>query len=54
MKPADLTILDTLHFLDLNLILTFACFAGTKILSGRILSKISSAAAAFHLQKQGI
>jgi hypothetical protein len=52
MKPADLTISDTVLFLDLNLILTFACFAGTNILSGRILSKISASAAAGKLLVQ--
>jgi hypothetical protein len=44
-KPEDLTILDTVLFLDLSLILRFACFAGTSILSGMILSSICARAA---------
>jgi hypothetical protein len=52
MKPEDLTISDTVLFLDLSLILAFACFAGTNILSGRILSKISASAAAGKLLVQ--
>ena len=52
MKPEDLTISDTVLFLDLNPILTFVCFAGTSILSGRILSKICASAAAGKLLAQ--
>ena len=40
VKPEDLAIPDILLFLDLSVILTFACFAGTSILSGKILSNI--------------
>jgi hypothetical protein len=46
MKPEDLTTLDTVLVLDLNLILTFTRFAGTSILSGRILSNICARDAA--------
>jgi hypothetical protein len=52
MKPEDFAILDTVLLLDLNLILTFTCFAGTSILSGRILSKICARAAAGNLLAQ--
>jgi hypothetical protein len=52
MKAEDLTISDTVLFLDLNPILTFVCFAGTSILSGRILSNICANAAAGKLLAQ--
>ena len=52
VKPEDLTALDIVLFLDLSLILTFACFAGTSILSGKILSNICARAAVGKLLTQ--